>query len=456
MIQTAANEDAPWEANSGGQSMFAHDWANRVVGFEGGWGAGKTWIGARKLVTLHCINAFDDRNEPTFCPSASGAPSYRNAHDVNIPELEAVFKECNLSYRWKSGDNEFQLPELGTRTKASSIKIRTADAPERIAGWQVGALWLDEPTRYRENHEDPKRDPLLQFMSRLRHPSARIRQALWTYTNEGDHTRVYQWMHDTKKKDSVCYRASTLENPHVPDEYLDWLSELPDHLRRQYRDGEAVSLSGDFLYPVFDKLKHIDSGLTLTNDLPLDLTCDFNIDPGMHAEIGQHFSDRDFISCVHEFHRPGMTVRDLVHAFGKWVVDSGGWRWPMLRLFGDATGNKRWAGTGRTEWDVLLEGLNVLDVPYRLYVPDANPFVADRVNAMNMAMSDLSGEPHWKCHPRCERLIADLTKMRRDKQGEIEKKQRDLSHASDAEGYRVYQIRPIRRRQEFAAVFGSN
>jgi len=57
---------------------------------------------------------------------------------------------------------------------------------------------------------------------------------------------------------------------------------------------------------------------------------------------------------------------------------------------------------------------------------------------------DLKKNVHWKIHPRCKRLLIDLQKLQRGEDGMIEKSQRKLSHASDAEGYRIHSQRPAK------------
>jgi hypothetical protein len=130
-------------------------------------------------------------------------------------------------------------------------------------------------------------------------------------------------------------------------------------------------------------------------------------------------------------------LRDLIER------DLGGWRWPALWLFGDASGNGKWAGSGQSCWDVVIEALRLAGLPYRLKVPKANPPVADRVNAFNCALQSLDGRTRFKLHPRCKLLARDLKQMRWN-HGELDKTDRRLSHAADAEGYRVHWLMPVR------------
>ena len=166
---------------AGGQTDFFRDWRHRFVFLEGGWASGKTWSGARKLLALHLHNSADADGQPTRVMSAIVAPTYANAKDFCIPEFLAACEDANLPTVWKSAAKEFHFPGY----PVAPVIVRTADAAERITGWEVGAFWGDEVARWKEDSENPKNDALTQIQGRLRAPKARIRQGFFTYTNEG-------------------------------------------------------------------------------------------------------------------------------------------------------------------------------------------------------------------------------------------------------------------------------
>jgi hypothetical protein len=85
---TTALAEPAWTPNCGGQADFAFDDHHRYVALAGGWGSGKTWIGACKLIRLHAYNAFDDAGQPTFVPSAVVAHTYQNAMDYDVPAIQ--------------------------------------------------------------------------------------------------------------------------------------------------------------------------------------------------------------------------------------------------------------------------------------------------------------------------------------------------------------------------------
>lgn len=439
-------------ANPGGQAQFVDDWTHRYVALEGGWGAGKSYAGAGKLVTLHAHNAFDDAGQPTFVPSAVIAPTFPNAMDFDVPAIQAALDDAGIPHRWRASGSvsrgKYAAPAIvidafGTAANPSVILVRTAEAPDRITGWEVGAYWGDEAARWPEDKLNPKRDPGIQIRGRLRHPRARFLQGLYTYTNEGDHTRVYEDFHEGRP-DHALYRASTHENPVVAGFLASIQTSLTEEMRLQYIDGGAASLRGKAVYRYFDAARNVDEAVAFDRALPAHLCFDFNISPGMHVLIGQEWPARDLLTVTHEIHGPGMDVREAMVVAITMLRELCGPKVGEIQLFGDATGQSRWAGTGESCWGIVRQALTAANIPFRFRVPGENPPVSDRVNAFNLALCDGTGRGHWKCHPRCKRLIEDLRKLRFDERGEVNKKERHLSHPSDAEGYRVHFIRPVR------------
>jgi hypothetical protein len=443
--------------NEGGQADFVSDWENLHVALEGGWGSGKTWAGSRKLLSNHLYNAFDVEGNPTYVSSVFGAPTYSNAFDFGVPALQDGLDQMSVSWTFRGSGSlpggkyagpAIIIDDFGTKKNPSVILIRTGDAPDRITGFEVGGAWIDEAARWRIDLNDPLKNGIFQMWGRVRHLKARRRQILYTYTNEGDNTFIYHEMH-SGKDGYVLYRAASYENEAGKTLFDQYKESLTPELIEQYLMGGAANFRGGKVYGQYKSDVHIDNSLELRPDMPLQLALDFNIAPGMHAEIGQWFPLTETFTCVYEIHDKSLDVRGVVSRLGKLIDELGGWQWSILEVYGDASGQNRWAGTGENCYDVLCQALDLLNIPYRLKVPTANSFIADRVNAFNCALLDFSGKIRWRCHSRCRRLIDDLETMSWSDHGEIEQRDRKLGHASDAEGYRINYLRPVRiiRRQ---------
>ena len=129
---------------SGGQGPFLNEWKRHFVGLEGGWGAGKTFCGAHKLLAAHVLNAFDLRSKRKLCvPSAVVGPTFRSLMDFDLPALERAAAAMGLRFRYRAGDKTLYFPTLSTPVEESLVLLRSADDPDRITGWEVGYAWGD-------------------------------------------------------------------------------------------------------------------------------------------------------------------------------------------------------------------------------------------------------------------------------------------------------------------------
>jgi hypothetical protein len=170
----------------------------------------------------------------------------------------------------------------------------------------------------------------------------------------------------------------------------------------------------------------------------------------MHVLIGQHDPKADLFVVFHEIHGPRMNVRAACDEFRRWLL-AHGWApgarfpWPELHVFGDASGSSQWAGTSESCYDIVRAKLDAMGLSYRIRHLAANPPVRERIDTFNEALRDVEGTIHFKVHPRCARLLADLRSLRTDAAGLEDKRDHALSHASSAAGYWVHYLRPLWR-----------
>lgn len=192
--------------------------------------------------------------------------------------------------------------------------------------------------------------------------------------------------------------------------------------------------------------RNVEPALELVDGLPLHLSMDFNVRPGMHAIIGQHLPAEDMLTAVDELHGPGWDVRRVMQAFEQWIEEHDGRRrFPEVHIFGDSSGNARTMTTSESCYDLVVAMLRRMDLAHRIRVPRRAPAVRDSVDDFNEALRDIDGRIHYRVHPRCSRLLVDLQTLPPDEHGAPDKTDPDLSHASDAERYRITRLRPIPR-----------
>lgn len=205
-------------------------------------------------------------------------------------------------------------------------------------------------------------------------------------------------------------------------------------------------VGGGRVYDQFVPEIHVDRALELRDGLPLHVSLDFNRNPGMHVVIGQQDATADLITATHEIHGPYMKLQPALDALetliktpvdqvaihtsmGEPVMGLGGFRWGSLTIFGDASGTQDRAETTATAYEQVAQWLDRMGWPYGWQVPSGNPPVRDRIDTFNASLRDNDGTIHYKVHPRCERLLADLKWLKTDEQGLIDKRDQKLSHA---------------------------
>ena len=436
-----------FKPNPGGQEQFMNDWHSEFVALCGGWYSGKTWAGARKLATLHVHNAFDDFGQPTYVHSHVVAQDYQLAYTVNIPELQSAFDEMGLTHRFCADRSKFwfELPDLGTAERQSLIYVRSADAPEKINGYTVGAGWGDEVARWAMCPEDPKRDPLLQFRARIRDARARIKQGFFTFTPEGQGTAVYRDFELKPKPGHTLYRVRTKENHTIRDYAEKQEAYLSAELAKQYLEGESINLGGGRVYANFDVAVHANRQLIPNPKLPVHLTMDFNIDPGMHGVIGQHDEKTGIITALYVIHDRDLPLLYMLDKFKLWLVAQNV-QFPEIHVFGDPAGRQRSVADAIPLWTIVKRWFddNLGTIPVRFKYLAQHQAVQEGVNAINMALRPMKGEPRYFIDERCTKLIEDYQSLRWDG-NKISKADDNRSHASDAERYRLEVISPVRR-----------
>lgn len=440
----------------GGQQDFWNDHESMFQFLEGGWGAGKTWIGARKFLDIHLFNSFDNAGNPTWVPSAMLGPTLTSIMDYQLPAIEDAAAEIGITAVYKQELDRGRLksviyfPELSGAGKYNFIIVRTAERPELITGWEVGAAWGDEAARWKVDRVNPKNDPYLQLTGRVRHPKARVKRLIFTYTNEGDLTRVYEEAHGDKPGHRA-FTARTADNDIVKEFYEMQRMLLSKDLADQYLEGGVVRMKGAMIYPEFNKDIHVKPAGTIQLDKnkPLALMMDFNIAPGNHFYIGQidkteKIYNRSF-KIKQEIYAPRMNVLTGMDRFIETVGSGETFDFPELHVYGDATGENEWAGTSESHYQLVRMKLDKAGIPYRVILKGKNPPIADREAAVNSALMDLENRPHIEIDETCTHLIDDFSKMARGKDGRFDKDANpDLGHGSDAVGYCIDIERPCR------------
>lgn len=208
------------------------------------------------------------------------------------------------------------------------------------------------------------------------------------------------------------------------------------HFRQLY-GAEWVDWSALPAYQ-FDRAVHVTDEVHDDPSLPLDLACDFNVDP-MAWVVGQH--RRDEAWALDEIAIPGGATTQL--ACAEFLRRYPGHKTRELLVYGDPSGNSRSTKSKETDYQIIRTMLS----PHwrlRMMVKSAHPPVTERLNAFNAMLAPATGAPRYYLHPRCTQLANDLARVSlKPGTRELDKSNRHLTHFSDADGYRVETEFPV-------------
>lgn len=249
----------------------------------------------------------------------------------------------------------------------------------------------------------------------------------------------------------VCERvgafgASIYDNPFIDSNEIRRLESIyPEGSvgRRIRLDGEWLpGLGGARAYPSFSEEIHVEPQPEVNYRKPLCWIWDFNVEP-MVSLVGQ--LDFRTYRFYREFLLEEGNVPEMCDFFKEVYPRHGA----EVLVYGDATGKGRSAQTGKSCYTLILNSMRTYPAPVRLMIPEVNPAVPDRINAVNRLFKDEYGESRVSVSPTCVELIADFEQVLRDAKGGIKKTSNKKdpyfrrTHMSDAGGYWLSKEEPV-------------
>lgn len=274
-------------------------------------------------------------------------------------------------------------------------------------------------------------------------PEGQVGGVSWMF---GD--KIKPWLANPTGVDYQIFGASIYDNPHIlPEEIKRLEARYPvGSVERAIRlDGEYLpGLQGTRAYGSFDARIHVKPQGEFIPRRPICWMLDFNVDP-MVSHIGQRDGN------IFRVHRElvlegGDGVSEMCQMFHETAPLNHGEVW----VYGDASGQNGDGHTGRSYFQIIVNVMRTYGVPLRLKIPEANPHVPDRINAVNSALKGPQGEVNVEVDPSCKELVDDFEQVLRDNRGGIKKSHNRKdpyarrTHASDDVGYWISYEAPVR------------
>lgn len=386
----------------------------RFPAFVGGFGSGKTAAAMGRAMRLKIQCREQD--------IAYYLPTYTLIEDIALQRFPELCERKGWAYRLRGGSNpQIEFPGAGR------ILFRNMEQPQRIVGYEVAHSLVDEIDVMAA---DKARDAWNKIIARNRQKCGMKNTVGVATTPEG-----FKFVYDRWKKEPAdgyeLIQAKTEENAHnLPAGYIDSLrSSYPSNLLAAYLDGEFVNLTSGSVYPQFNRDLN-KSAETIQTSEPLHIGQDFNV--GNMASVVFVLRDGD-PHAVDEI-TGGLDTPAVIATIRA--------RYPghAIFIYPDASGNSR-KSNNASESDIAL----LRAARFTVLVNPANPWVKDRVSAMNQ-MIHSEGKRRLKVNiDKCPMFVECLEKQAYDKNGEPDKSA-GLDHTNDAAGYFIAYKFPVRSR----------
>ena len=360
----------------------------------GGFGCGKTYIGALRSIYLSHLH----RPHPGMYVS----PTYQLGKRTIILTLNEIINRTGLNVSYNKTESEFVFNDWGGR-----FWIASGDKPDSLRGPNLAWGAIDEPFIQDKMVLDI-------LLSRIRVGEEKARELFLTGTPESLNWGYDLAMNDDNKHDIGYVVGKTVDNPYLGKDVFQrlWDAYTPE-LREAWLEGKFINMTTGRVYKPFTREKHVKHS---DGHGEICAGIDFNVDY-MSAEI--FINGNGWVHFIDEIRLSSSNTFEL--------ADKLRIKYPGIRVFPDPTGSGRRSSATKTDHQILRDA--GFRVRYRKQVP-----VLDRVNSFNLMLNQdrLTIEPDT-----CSHLIKDLDRVV-FKNGDIDKTtEKELTHASDAAGYGV-------------------
>lgn len=376
-----------------------------------GLGAGKSRAATMRLILL----MLDNPGINTLYTM----PTYDLLKLRAIPGVLDDLNMLGLKYSLNKSDYAVSIKGMGT------IFFRSYDNPDRLIAFEVAhsvADELDVLTKEQANLVWRKISERTRQPSKLPNSIAAV-----TTPDQGYSGFVYdRWV--TRADDSTeLIKASTLSNPYLPDGYVDQIRANYDAaLAEMYINGEFVSLTANKVYHYFSRDSH---------------GTDMIIEPGDRLHIGLDFNIGGCCAVVFVLDDEGpVAVDEFVSHDTRDFINNVKVRYGNhdVTVYPDASGR-----AGRTNATISDIGL-IEQAGLRVEAPAKNPYVRDRINAVNSLLSHRLLAVNIE---KCPKTTQALETQGYNDKGEPEKFNTHpaIDDWADSLGYCMHRLFPVNR-----------
>ena len=397
------------------QREFLEDETHRILGYIGGFGSGKSFALCAKALILGM------KNPGTTAMVAE--PSFPMIRTVLIPAMDDALARWEIDYEFRVSPQ----PEYIIKLPTGNVKIlcQSAENWQRVRGQNISFVLWDEADT---SPADTAQKAGEMFLARMR--VGNVNQLAIASTPEG-FRYCYRTFEEQKGEDKRLIRVKTMDNPNLPEQFIESLRRnYPPQLIQAYLEGHFVNLASCSLYPDFDRSRHYTDAQPTERD-----TIYIGIDINVGNSVTQHL-----IRKGDAFHFFNEAVYRDTQQIAAGLAELYPWHFKndQLILIPDAAAKQRsTAAAQESDLGILKKA------GHRVASQTSNPLIQNRINAVNMCIS----QDRILVGNACKHLRRTLEQHAYDDKARPEKGgvgMDDLSHAGDAAGYAIFRLAQIK------------
>ena len=364
-----------------------------VAIYQGGYGSGKTWCGALLGIMMA-------RKYPG-CRGLVGAKEYELVRKTTLVTYLEHLE--NLGYRENHHYFYNKVDKIIKFKNGSEILFSAFDDPEKFKSLNLHWAEIEEASQI----DDAS---FKQLLGRLRNTYRGkewidFRYRLFGHTNpQSDKGWIWKRFVEQKRENYRLIIAPTTNNIYLPEHFI---KSLKENFDEDYYKINVLGEFGDYSNGLVVKgfseenLKHF----KYSPDLPLHITCDFNVDP-MCWELA-YIDDENvyyFDEIVVEKTTTSLCIQEFLRRYPNHNS--------QIIINGDASGDNRSCQSEFTNYAIIRKAL--YDYGYdkkqiRFHLRDYNPPILNRIAAFNAKVKNTNGNRHlFIDERRCKWLMHNI------------------------------------------------
>lgn len=376
--------------------QIPHNHPLDVAIYQGGYGSGKTWCGA--LLGIMLARKY---------PKSKGLVGAKEYELVRKTTLVSYLEHLEaLGYKEKEHYTYNKVDKIIKFKNGSEILFSQLDDPEKFKSLNLHWAEIEEASQLDDSS-------IKQLLGRLRNTYrgkdwVDFRYRLFGHTNpQADKGWIHERFVENKKENYRLIIAPTTNNIYLPEHFVQSLKESFDE--EYYRInvlGEFGNYNSGLVVKGFsdENIKKIN----YCQNLPLHLTCDFNVDPMMW--LVAHKDDEN-VFYFDEIVIENTTTEQCIQEFIK--------RYPNHKaeiiINGDTSGDNRSTQSEFTNYatirKVLYEyGYNKKQIKFQLR--DYNPPILNRIASFNARVKNSQGQRRLFVDKRCKYFLKNIYNLK--------------------------------------------